>query len=55
MFFMSINNFENLLNKYGYKVIKIYDSNTNKLIRNKDKEKIELRRLDYLCKKVSKI
>ncbi|MBO8230549.1 hypothetical protein CU313_06895 [Prochlorococcus marinus str. MU1404] len=53
MFYMSINDFENLLNKYGYKVIKIYDSNTNKVIRNKDKENIELRRLDYLCKKVS--
>ena len=49
MFYIPIEQLEKVLNKYGYKIIKLFHSYTN--VEIIDKKKLISGRVDYLCKK----
>ncbi|MBO8230551.1 hypothetical protein CU313_06905 [Prochlorococcus marinus str. MU1404] len=51
MFSIPINEFEKILNKYDYVIVKVFESSTNKIISDNEKNKKMLRRVDYLCRK----
>ena len=50
MFFQKKNFFCCRLEKMGFKVLKVFDSNTNKIVKNN--YQVQKRRLDYLCKSI---